>query len=159
MGHPVVHFQIGAVDDQAAAKFYAELFGWTMTPVPNMPYHTAQTGSPLGIQGGIAKVENPADAVVTVYVEVPDVAAVLSLAESLGARTIMPATAVMPTLTLGMFTDPQGRTIGLSHDTAPVTPPPAAKAVAAAAAKAGKKKSKEKAKDKKGKGRKKKGKK
>lgn len=119
MGHPVVHFQIGVKDDSAAVKFYSELFGWTLAPVPGMPYHTAQTGSPLGIQGGIAKVEQDADAVVTFYVEVPDVASSLSHAESLGAKIVMPATPVMPTLTLGMFVDPQGRAIGLSHDTTP----------------------------------------
>lgn len=157
MGHPVVHFQIGAVDDQAAAKFYAELFGWTMSPVPNMAYQTAHTGSPLGIQGGIAKVENPADAVVTFYVEVPDVAAVLGHAESLGSKVVMPATAVMPTLTLGMFVDPQGRLIGLSHDTAPVVPAASApKPSASGAKKPSKKKPKEKAMGKKGKKKKKK---
>jgi predicted enzyme related to lactoylglutathione lyase len=28
MGNPVVRFEIGAADDQALARFYAELFGW-----------------------------------------------------------------------------------------------------------------------------------
>jgi predicted enzyme related to lactoylglutathione lyase len=158
MGHPVVHFQIGAVDDAAAAKFYAEVFGWTMTPVPTMPYHTAHTGSPIGIQGGIAKVEKESDAVVTIYVEVPEVAEILSLAESLGAKVIMPATAVMPTLTLGMFVDPAGRVIGLSHDTSPATLAAAKtaskKEVKSKAKKKEKKKDKKKGKTKKKKGKK-----
>ena len=130
MGNPVVHFQIGAKDDQAAAAFYTKLFGWTAIPVPNMPYQTLQTDSKIGIQGGIAKVENDADAVVTFYVEVPDVAAALEQAAALGGTVTQAAVQVMPTLTLGMFTDPQGRAIGLSTDT---TTHPAEKPVPEAA--------------------------
>jgi predicted enzyme related to lactoylglutathione lyase len=147
MGNPVVHFQIGAKDDQAAAAFYSKLFGWTATPVPGMPYHSIQTSSKIGIQGGIAKVENDADAVVTFYVEVPDVAAALDQATALGAKVIQPAVQVMPTLTLGMFLDLEGRAIGLSTDTTTVTvaeTAPAAKPKATVG-----KKTKEKKKDKK----------
>ena len=60
MGHPVVHFQIGAKDAAAAAEFYSQLFGWSATPVPDMPYHMLQTGSALGIQGGIGAAANDA---------------------------------------------------------------------------------------------------
>jgi predicted enzyme related to lactoylglutathione lyase len=28
MGKPVVHFEIGAKDDQAMRQFYGDLFGW-----------------------------------------------------------------------------------------------------------------------------------
>jgi predicted enzyme related to lactoylglutathione lyase len=151
MGNPVVHFQIGAKNDQAAAEFYSKLFGWTATPVPSMPYQTIQTTSKIGIQGGIAKVESDTDAVVTFYVEVPDVAAALEQAAALGAKVIQPAVQVMPTLTLGMFLDLEGRAIGLSTDTTTVTvPEPApAKPAAKAKAKSGKKGKKKAAKDKK----------
>ena len=119
MGQAVVHFQIGAIDDQAAVSFYTRLFGWTATPVPDMPYHSVMTGSPLGIAGGIAKVEHENEAVVSIYIEVEHVEEVLGQAESLGAKVIMGSTPVMPGLTLGMFLDPQGRTIGLVHDARP----------------------------------------
>jgi predicted enzyme related to lactoylglutathione lyase len=142
MGNPVVHFQIGAKNDQAAAEFYSKLFGWTATPVPNMPYQSIQTSSKIGVQGGIAKVENDADAVVTFYVEVPDVAAALEQAAALGGKVIQPAVQVMPTLTLGMFLDLEGRAIGLSTDTTAVTvaeSAPAAKPKAKSKSKADKK--------------------
>jgi len=119
MGQAVVHFQIGAMDDQAAVRFYTQLFGWTATPVPDMPYHSVLTGSPLGIAGGIAKVDHENEAVVSIFIEVEHVEEVLGQAESLGAKVIMSATPVMPGLTLGMFLDPQGRTIGLVHDARP----------------------------------------
>ena len=147
MGNPVVHFQIGAKNDQAAAEFYSKLFGWTATPVPNMPYQSIQTSSKIGIQGGIAKVETDADAVVTFYVEVPDVAAALEQAAALGGKVIQPAVQVMPTLTLGMFLDLEGRAIGLSTDTTAVTaaaPAPASKPKAKAEKKGKKKAAKAK---------------
>jgi|GEM_PF-2185846 predicted enzyme related to lactoylglutathione lyase len=150
MGNPVVHFQIGAKNGQAAAEFYTKLFGWTAAPVPNMPYQTIQTSSKIGIQGGIATVENDADAVVTFYVEVPDVAAALEQAAALGGKVIQPAVQVMPTLTLGMFLDLEGRAIGLSTDTnaVAVAEPVAAAKPKAKAEKKGKKKKAAKAKKK-----------
>jgi predicted enzyme related to lactoylglutathione lyase len=147
MGNPVVHFQIGAKNGQAAADFYTKLFGWTAAPVPNMPYQTIQTSSKIGIHGGIATVENDADAVVTFYVEVPDVAAALEQAAALGGKVIQPAVQVMPTLTLGMFLDLEGRAIGLSTDTTAVTaaaPAPASKPKAKAEKKGKKKAAKAK---------------
>lgn len=119
MGQAVVHFQIGAIDDQAAVRFYTQLFGWTATPVPDMPYHSVLTESPLGIAGGIAKVDHENEAVVSIFIEVEHVEEILGQAENLGAKVIMSATPVMPGLTLGMFLDPQGRTIGLVHDARP----------------------------------------
>lgn len=119
MGHPVVHFQIGAKNDTAAAEFYGKLFGWTATPVTGMPYQMIQTNDKAGIQGGIARAASDAEAVITFYVEVPDVSLALEQAVALGATVMQPAVQVMPTLTLGMFVDPEGRAIGLSHDTTP----------------------------------------
>ncbi|HXB97213.1 MAG TPA: VOC family protein [bacterium] len=149
MGNPVVHFQIGAKNDQAAAEFYSKLFGWTATPVPNMPYQTIQTSSKIGIQGGVAKVENDTDAVITFYVEVPDVAAALEQAAALGGKVIQPAVQVMPTLTLGMFLDLEGRAVGLSTDTTTVAVPEVALAKPKPKPKAGKKAKKKAAKAKK----------
>ncbi|HTB22996.1 MAG TPA: VOC family protein [bacterium] len=119
MGQAVVHFQIGVADDLAAAKFYTELFGWIATPVPGMPYHSIETGAGQGIPGGIAKAGNESEAVVTIYVEVDDVAESLAKASGMGATVTMAAGEVMPGLVLGMFNDPQGRSIGLVHDTRP----------------------------------------
>lgn len=141
MGHPVTHFQLETRDDEATKQFYAQLFGWTITPVPGMPYHSIATGSPQGIQGGIAKVDESQPAAITFYVEVPDVAAALAQAQSLGATVTQAAVQVMPDLTLGMFKDPEGRSVGLSHSTLvlPVATPKAASAPAKPKAKASKK--------------------
>ena len=34
MANPVVHFEIGAADDQQLLRFYGELFGWGLQAFP-----------------------------------------------------------------------------------------------------------------------------
>jgi predicted enzyme related to lactoylglutathione lyase len=155
MSYPVVHFEFGAKDSQATVDFYAKLFEWKIEPVPNMEYHMAATGSKQGIQGGFAKVPEGQPSYITFYVDVPDVAAALQKAEALGAKVLMPATEVMPELTLAMFSDLEGRVVGLSRMPAPApAPAPAKKAVKLKEKKKGKKDKKSK-KDRKGKKKKK----
>ena len=49
----------------------------------------------------------------TVYVQVPDVEASLAKAESLGGKRVMGPDKVMDGLVIGLFTDPEGHTIGV----------------------------------------------
>jgi predicted enzyme related to lactoylglutathione lyase len=113
MGNPVVHFEMVAKDGSALAKFYAELFGWHTEGFP-MPdgrtYEMIDTHSGAGVNGGIAS--SPDWSGITIYVEGPDVQAMLDKAESLGGKTMMPVTD-MGMVTLASFTDPQGNVIGL----------------------------------------------
>jgi uncharacterized protein len=113
MGNPVVHFEMVAKDGSALAKFYSELFGWHTEGFP-MPdgrtYEMIDTHSGAGVNGGIAS--SPDWSGITVYVEGPDVQAMLDKAESLGGKTMMPVTD-MGMVTLASFTDPQGNVIGL----------------------------------------------
>ena len=51
----------------------------------------------------------------TFYVEVPDVEAALAKAESLGGTRMMGPDDVMPGLTIGLFTDPEGHVIGVMN--------------------------------------------
>jgi predicted enzyme related to lactoylglutathione lyase len=52
---------------------------------------------------------------VTFYVEVPDVEEALAKAASLGGTRMMGPDDVMPGLTIGLFTDPEGHVIGVMH--------------------------------------------
>ena len=154
MGFPVTHFELVAKDPDATQAFYAQLFGWTITAMPEMSYHLIATGSPHGIQGGIGPVAEGRPVNVCFYVDVEDVADTLKQAEAMGCAVLMPATPVMPDLVLGMFKDPEGREVGLSHDTRASTLAAAtaaeAKALATAKPKPAKKaKKKDKKKDKK----------
>ncbi len=57
---------------------------------------------------------------VTVYVAVPDVEAALAKAESLGGTRMMGPDEVMPGLVIGLFTDPEGHTVGVLTGAGPM---------------------------------------
>ena len=112
MPNPVVHWEITGKDGPKLQKFYADLFGWHVDANNPMNYGMVDTHSEHGINGGIAP-EQEATTRVTVYVEVDDLQAYLDKAESLGGKTIMPPTEIPDTVTLAMFTDPEGNVTGL----------------------------------------------
>ena len=51
---------------------------------------------------------------VTVYVQVLDVKAALASGERLGGSQIMGPEEVVPDLTIGLFTDPEGHVVGVT---------------------------------------------
>ena len=67
----------------------------------------------MGIGGGIGAVPYGQPGHVTFYVEVPDVEAALSKAESLGGSRVMGPQKVMEGVEIGLFSDPEGHTVGL----------------------------------------------
>ena len=91
MGNPVVHFEIGVKDANAANKFYGQLFGWKIDANNPMSYGIVDTDSGgEGVGGGIMKPPEGAGTYTTFYVNVEDLQATLDQAEKLGAKTIMP---------------------------------------------------------------------
>jgi predicted enzyme related to lactoylglutathione lyase len=136
MGYPVTWFEISAPDYERAASFYADLFGWHTENMPEANYalidthgRTPEHGS-NGINGGIGKTQEGQGPGSTVYVEAPDIQAVLDKAESMGAKVLVPVTETMM-VTFAMFADPWGNMIGVvkgdgstkvsQGDNAPVT--------------------------------------
>ena len=118
MGQPVVHFEIIGKDGEALKRYYAELFGWEIDSNNPMKYGTIQREGNLnpdgaGIGGGISGGPEGYDGHVTFYVEVPDVEESLAQAESLGGKRTMGPDQVMEGLVIGLFTDPEGHTIGV----------------------------------------------
>ena len=118
MGHPVVHFEIMGKDAPALSAFYSELFEWEIDANNPMNYGTVQReGNTLpdgtGIGGGIGQVPEGYDGHVTFYVQVPQVEAALVTAEKLGGTRMMGPEEVMPGLTVGLFSDPEGHVVGL----------------------------------------------
>lgn len=118
MGRPVVHFEITGKDGPALQAFYSELFEWNIDVGNPMNYgivtregNTNPDG--VGIGGGVTEGPEGYPGHVTVYVEVPDVEASLAKAESMGGTRMMGPEEVMPDLTIGLFTDPEGHVIGL----------------------------------------------
>jgi uncharacterized protein len=118
MGRPVVHFEIMGRDGEALKRYYAELFEWKINSNNPMNYGVVTREENLdddgvGIGGGVGGVPEGYAGHVTVYVQVPDVGASLAKAESLGGKRVMGPDKVMEGLVIGLFTDPEGHTIGV----------------------------------------------
>jgi predicted enzyme related to lactoylglutathione lyase len=118
MGQPVVHFEIVGRDARRLREYYSELFGWEINADNPLEYgivpregNTNADG--VGIGGGVGAGPEGYGGHVTFYVEVPDVEAALATAEHLGGRRIMGPDRPMEGLEIGLFTDPEGHTIGV----------------------------------------------
>ena len=118
MGRAVVHFEIAARDAAKARQFYHQMFDWEIDADNPFDYglidrDTVTNTHGVGIGGGIGGVPEGYDTHVTFYVEVPDVEAALAQAEALGGKRVMGPETLMPGVTLGQFTDPDGQLIGV----------------------------------------------
>jgi predicted enzyme related to lactoylglutathione lyase len=124
MGQPVVHFEIIGTDPERLRRYYGELFGWefvTPSPVAQevsepesygfLDLVAAEDGA--GIRGGVGGGPGYASHAV-LYVGVPEVAAVLQRAESLGGTRVMGPATSPNGLVVGHFTDPEGTLIGVA---------------------------------------------
>lgn len=118
MGAPVVHFEIMAKDPERTREYYGELFGWRFDTGNPMNYALVDreenlTPDGIGIGGGIGGAPEGYQGHVTFYVGVPDVAAALEKAASLGGTRMMGPEQVTDGVEIALFSDPEGRTIGL----------------------------------------------
>jgi predicted enzyme related to lactoylglutathione lyase len=114
MGNPVAHAEIRAKDPDAAREFYGKLFSWTFSEAPEPGYTFIETGVEGAIPGGIGMARS-GPGHVTFFVDVDDVDAALARAESLGGTIVLPAQHV-PGTSFGLFADPEGHVVGVSHN-------------------------------------------
>lgn len=123
MGSPVVHFELAGPDHEATAKFYCDLFGWSIVrSVPELIYTTIDTNGGSGINGGIGSPpETPP--YVTVYAAVADLQATLDQAESLRGKILMGPMEIPDVVSLAMFSDPSGNVFGIIKDEGEAPPP------------------------------------
>ena len=112
MGNPVVHFDISGPNAEELQNFYGDVFGWKITPVPEMDYALVDTQGGTGINGGIGGSQG-GPGLIAFYVMVDDLQATLNKAESLGGKTTQPVVAIPDAVTLAMFADPEGHEVGL----------------------------------------------
>lgn len=116
---PVVHFEIVGKDAKKLHNFYGKLFNWQINADNPMNYgmvNAAGQGNEPGkgsIGGGVAAAEQGMPAYVTFYVQVPDLAATLKTAESMGGKTVVPPTEIPNMVTFALFKDPEGNMVGL----------------------------------------------
>jgi uncharacterized protein len=112
MAHAVVHFEIGGPDDEQLAAFYADLFGWGMTPIPGAGYTLIDTRGGAGINGGITR-SRDGESSVTFYIETDDLQAALDKINLLDGKTLTPITEMPGVITYAKFADLDGLAIGL----------------------------------------------
>ncbi len=111
MPNPVIHFEIGCKDNAKTAKFYADLFGWTLEPYG--PTTMINTGGDGGIGGHVTALSHEPHHYITVYAQVDDLQAYLSKAERLGGKTIVPPTEVPGMGHFAWLADVEGTIFGL----------------------------------------------
>jgi len=117
MGQPVVHFEVMGRDADKLQSFYSELFDWQIKSESPMNYVMVDradnvNADGIGIGGGIGGAPEGYSGHVTFYVEVPDVEAALTKAESLGGTRMTGPDTVMEQV-VGLFNDPEGHTVGV----------------------------------------------
>ena len=112
--HPIAHMEIPAKDVAAAAKFYADVFGWE--------YHTDTTSgidytmyqAPPGPGGAFVPLsENVQPGMVVVYFGTDDIDASIAKVEANGGKVAIPKMEVPNNGWIAWFTDPTGNTFGL----------------------------------------------
>ena len=115
MGNPVVHWELMSKDPAKVAGFYAKLFGWNVKHVPEIDYRLVETGSGLGINGGIVKPDKPEPwpGNTLLYIAVDDLAAYRKKITDAGGRIHVEEQEVPGMGWLCLFTDPEGRMMGL----------------------------------------------
>jgi predicted enzyme related to lactoylglutathione lyase len=93
----VVWFEIPADDIARARKFYGQLFGWEINPLPASPMsdyqHIDTGGAEASPDGGMIPRLHPAQAI-TNYILVPSVSRHMAKVEKLGGSICKPKTAV-----------------------------------------------------------------
>jgi predicted enzyme related to lactoylglutathione lyase len=108
----IVHIEIPSADFAASGKFYEKLFGWKITPVPEMNYALWEPSegpgggfNPLGEETKVGEV--------LIYVNSDDIEADLKKAKSLGATILREKDEIPDTGWFGVFKDPTGNMIAL----------------------------------------------
>jgi predicted enzyme related to lactoylglutathione lyase len=108
----IVHVEIPAANVEAAGKFYQELLGWKLQPIPEMNYTMWEAGDGSG--GGFPEVSDEAPAGhVLVYIDSDDIEADLKKVEELGGKVIHPKAEIPQTGWYALFQDPTGNVLGL----------------------------------------------
>jgi predicted enzyme related to lactoylglutathione lyase len=108
MSSPVMKFQMISKNPEETAKFYCDLFGWTVSADNPLGYREIRTGSPEGIQGGIWPAPPQSSNFVQLFMAVTDTRATVEKAESLGAKVLIPPTTLPGGEEMAVLHDPQG---------------------------------------------------
>ena len=110
-----VHFELPAADPERAARFYTDVFGWTIEkwdgPAEYWLVTTGEEGEP-GINGGIMRPQDP-EQTTTNTVGVDDLDATVERATAAGATLVAPRMPIPGMGWLAYLTDTEGNAFGV----------------------------------------------
>jgi predicted enzyme related to lactoylglutathione lyase len=113
MGNPVIFFEVLGKDGKQLRRFYADLFGWSFKEMGGPFDYGMVSAEENGIEGGVGTTPEESPGHVTFYVGTDDVADSLERVRLLGGSALMSPMQLPGGGTIGLFTDPEGHTIGL----------------------------------------------
>ena len=108
-----MQFQILSSQPDQTADFYAALFDWSISANNPMGYREINTGSEEGIQGGIWPAPAGTPGFTQLFMAVDDVEAKAATAQSLGAKLLIPPTALPDGGAIAIMLDPHGMSFAL----------------------------------------------
>jgi predicted enzyme related to lactoylglutathione lyase len=115
MGNPVMHFELWSKTPEKVGAFYRDVFGWSIQPSGPLDYHQVQTGSDLGICGGIMTPPQPEPwpGNMSFYIAVDDLAAARKKVQQAGGKILLEEQEVPNMGSFALFNDPDGRVVGI----------------------------------------------
>lgn len=113
MPNPVVRWQIISPEPDNAAGFYARLFGWKLSKANAMGYRELSSGEPSGFDGGVWPAPPGQSGFVQLFIEVTDIDECLERGLGLGAKLIVPKSALPDGDAMAVLLDPTGVTFGV----------------------------------------------
>ena len=118
MGNAVIHFELMSKEPEKVSAFYAKVFDWQVTHHPEINYRIVETGAEgemHGINGGIVKPDKPGPwpGNMLFYILVDDLAAYRRKVVAAGGTINIEEQKVAGMGKFCLFTDPEGRMMGL----------------------------------------------
>lgn len=114
MGKGVVHWEMWSKDPDKVSDFYARVFDWKISAIPEMNYHLVDTDSESGIGGGIMTPQDgewPSN--MTFYIDVDDLATYRQRIIDAGGQIVVEEMEVPNVGWFSLFADPDGRVLGM----------------------------------------------
>ncbi|MFN7963139.1 MAG: VOC family protein [Thermoanaerobaculia bacterium] len=115
MPNAVSHWQILSADPERTARFYTQLFGWTIDASNAIGYREVRTGAAGGIDGGIWPAPPGAPTFVQLFIDVEDLAAAVARATELGASVLFGPQKLPDGDEMALLRDPEGLAFGLAR--------------------------------------------
>ena len=118
MGNAVIHFELMSKEPEKVSGFYAKVFDWKITHHPEINYRIVETGAEgemHGINGGIVKPDQPGPwpGNMLFYILVDDLAKYRKKVVAAGGKIQIEEQKVPGMGKFSLFTDPEGRMMGL----------------------------------------------